>query len=268
MITIDFNYKRFGITRNARFEAPQRWNEMNEEQFLLLAHQAQGAIIPEQKFFRVMFGAPKYLVRRLDPWYKYVLERKANYLRDKKAMSNHFFIQKIGKLYAPMDMLMGVSLQQFMQVDTFYEKAANELGTAVTPNLDMMVASLYLKKNQSYSVEENDRKHKLVDTDENLRIVSKVGQDKKWAIYMNWTMIKNWLSKAYSLVFPVADEEQSKNNPQKATPWLEIFDNFVGDDIAHAEAYKTMESTDAFRIMQHRVKEYQLGKLRSKGYAK
>ena len=265
MITIDFNYKRFGITRNARFEAPQRWNEMNEEQFLLLAHQSLGLQVSDEQFYHVMFGAPKHIAKHMDPWYKYVLERKANYLRDKRALCNHFFVKKLGKLLAPMDMLMGVSFQQFMQVDTYFEKAEKELGLIITPNLDMMLASLYLKKNQAYSVDDHDRKHKLLDVMANVEILKKVAMDKKWAVFLNWAMIKNWLSKAYPLLFPAPSENEKKQ--KKHTSWLEIYDSFVGDDIAHAEAYKTMEATDAFRIMEHRIKEANNAKLNMKRHA-
>jgi hypothetical protein len=51
----------------------------------------------------------------------------------------------------------------------------------------------------------------------------------------------------------------------KSTDWLNVFDNFVGDDIAHAEAYKTMEATDAFRIMNKRIHDYNQAKLKAHG---
>ena len=241
MISVELQYHSFFGRHSVKAECPETWGEMSEEQFLLLALQSQGGFVRDEDFFHIMFGIPRNIAKRLDSWYKYVLEKKAKYLRSDKPAVNHFFIKKLGKLKAPADMLQGVSLQQFMTVDTYFSLASEELGTAVTPKLDMMVASLYLQKNQAYSVADNDKKHKLLDLMANVRLTSKESADYKWAIYLNWSMIRNWLSNAYPLLFPAPDKEEQNNKKKQSTQWLEIYDSFVGDDIAHSEAYQTME---------------------------
>ena len=41
------------------------------------------------------------------------------------------------------------------------------------------------------------------------------------------------------------------------TDWLAIFDAFIGDDVADMRKYQIMLATDAFRIMERRIKNAQ-----------
>ena len=264
MITVEFDYhNKLGMKRHFKCSAPQHWSEMNEEQFLLISKISAGAEVPDSVFFQTMYGIKRNLAKDLDDWYKYCLTNKAKYLSAKKASCSKFIIKNFGKLVAPAGMLEGVSLQQFMTVDTYYSRAKDEIGEAIMPNVDNMLGALYLAPHTAYFVEPGDKKTKLADIEANALFMRKQDYDRKVGAYLNWSMIKNFLSKAYPLLFPESTEKDAKNN--KPTDWLNVFDNFVGDDIAHAEAYKTMEATDAFRIMNKRIHDYNQAKLKAHG---
>ena len=268
MISVELSYKNcLGFTRTIKNNCPVRWSEMNEKQFLFIARESQGALHSDDQFFSEMFGIPLNVAKKLDSYYRFVLEGKAKYLREKRGVASHFFIPKLGRLHSPEEMLAGMSLQQFMTADTYFQQAYDDFGLAITPHLDMMISALYLSKKQAFSVGENDKKHKLWDLMENMRIVAREKADVKWAIFLNWSLILNWLSRAYPLLFPAPDEddlkELKKGKAKKPkTSWLDVYDNFVGDDIAHSQAYQTMEATDAFRIMERRIRESNKSKIR------
>ena len=87
----------------------------------------------------------------------------------------------------------------------------------------------------------------------------------KYAIFLNYVFVKRWLSKAFPFLFPLDDEREQKDeqkNEQKkpAAPsvnWLDIFDAFVGDDVAVMEKYQAMPVATAFRLLNKRIRDAQ-----------
>jgi hypothetical protein len=73
-------------------------------------------------------------------------------------------------------------------------------------------------------------------------------------------MIQNWVARAFPLLFESSGEEENakKNHTRKLNVWLDAFDAFVGDDVAHMDNYRKMICTDAFRLMNKRIREYRL----------
>ena len=69
-------------------------------------------------------------------------------------------------------------------------------------------------------------------------------------------MVRNWMSLAYPLLFPTGDDgnEGARSPIRVRNRWLQTFDAFMGDDAAHIEQYRRMSCTDAFRIMNGRIK--------------
>lgn len=72
-------------------------------------------------------------------------------------------------------------------------------------------------------------------------------------------LIRSWLCKSFPHLFPEPEDadERPSNSPRQPKPvnWLSVFDTFVGDNVAQMEHYKAMAATDAFRVMNRRIRE-------------
>ena len=81
----------------------------------------------------------------------------------------------------------------------------------------------------------------------------------KYAIFLNYVFVKRWLSKAFPFLFPLDDEPEEKRNSPAAPSvnWLDIFDAFVGDDVAVMEKYQAMPVATAFRLLNKRIRDAQ-----------
>lgn len=91
--------------------------------------------------------------------------------------------------------------------------------------------------------------------------VAKIDKHVKYAIFLNYVFVKRWLSKAFPFLFPLnEDPEPEKNGKKPAAPsvnWLDIFDAFVGDDVAVMEKYQAMPVATAFRLLNKRIRDAQ-----------
>ena len=162
------------------------------------------------------------------------------------------------KLYAPGQRLRGCSLQQFMTADTFFQLFT--IHPERQQYLDQFVAALYLRPGEYYNLDECQvpslrDKAVRVDMERNTAIIAATSLDVRFAVYLNFILIRAWLSKAYPLLFPMGEssEADSKAAP-KPTDWLAVFDAFVGDNVAEMRRYQMMAATDAFRVMNRRIR--------------
>lgn len=278
MITIDIEYRSWWCPwkRRCRSWAPSLWHEMDQRQFLAIVKSILGQITQEQ-YFAELFGIPTRLVAKLDQWHVYILNKQVRWLEQGKSETSRFFVRQICGLYAPQDALNGVTLQQFMTADTFFsnfvatidqDTATSSLSSGSTAALARFVASLYMRRNETYFIDNmppqrtallfRGKEEKLVDIEGNAAMLEKkADQTLLWAVYLNWVMLRNWLARAFPLLFPEGDPEDkgSKNQQRVKNAWLNIFDSFVGDDIAHLDNYRQLACTDAFRLMNRRIKE-------------
>ena len=253
MKKLHIKYKRYGITKGIDRTVPEKWGEMTGSQFIAMVRVAQHDM-PVNDFPGIFLGLPKGV--ELDIFQLYQL---MGLMPDeiKDARVSHFFIQKIGKLYAPADKLSGMSLQQFMTVDTFFMQASDQLSRkgeyTDSDALCKMIGALYIRKKEAYFIEDSDRK--LINISHNAELARKADKSVKMGILINWGMIHRWLSKAFPLLF-TEEEQPKKKMARQKSQWLTILDNFVGDDISHLQTYRSMECTDAFRLMNHRIYNY------------
>ena len=262
MICIDIEYRSWWwpFARRVRGFAPTRWWEMDERHFLAIVRAILGEI-GDDEYCSVMFGLPRRLVACLDPWHRHVLGQQLKWMDTGKSEASRFFIRRIGRLYAPTDALGGMSLQQFMTVDTFFiqyaDSVSDEHPRGDHHRLCRMVAALYLRPGETYFVEhEGDV---LADIEGNAGLLANAPFSHVWGVYLNWMMIRNWLSRAYPLLFPEAESEnedvkEGKARVRKLNAWLDVFDAFMGDDVAHLDTYRKMAATDAFRLMNKRIR--------------
>jgi hypothetical protein len=262
MIPFTLTYRKYGIRRKVSGQIPGSWNDLTERQYLAAVDVMTGKV-NDRNFISGMFMIPESISGALDPWYEYVLAGKLSFLKNRKPMASHFFIRRIGRLYAPEDELQGVSLQQFMTVDTFFERFARvyEEEKMQYDILDSMIGALYLRKDQTYFLEDN--RHRLVDIEKNAVEAGKYGIPERMGVFLNWVMIRAWLSRAYPSLFPESvEKEKRSDSKKKKNNWLAVFDAFVDDHIADMEKYQKMECTDAFRVMNRRIINYKKSKIR------
>ncbi|MBQ8223989.1 MAG: hypothetical protein IJZ86_01300 [Bacteroides sp.] len=252
MRQIEFKYRKWGWTRFIRRNIPGSYAEMSPEQFLATIRLSKGWI-DEKDFFLQFFGLSEKQLLKIDPFLLYKLTELMGFLKELRAVHTAFFLPSLpGKLLAPAGKLKGMSFQQFMTVDTFFSwYVTTEKGVY----LDRFVAALYLKEKESYMPGADEMG---VDLDARAKTVGHLPFDLKYAIMVNWVLIRSWLSRSYIHLFPEGEPaENSKGDRVKAKPvdWLSVFDAFVGDNVADMDAYKSLPCMDAFRLLNRRIKE-------------
>lgn len=239
---------------------------MDESHYLAIVRAVRGEI-DDDTYCSAMFGIPRRLVRHLSAWHRYVLGSQMKWMTSGDSETSRFYIQRIEGFHAPADALGGMSLQQFMTVDTFFVQYAETVDKK-NPDGDKqrlcrMVAALYLRPRETYF--KAAKQDILVDIDGNATMLSRrADYTLLWGVYLNWIMVRNWLSRAYPLLFPKADGEGGGKGDGKhrRNGWLDTFDAFMGDDVAHLDTYKQMAATDAFRIMNKRIRENMTNKMK------
>ena len=262
MKTVRFEYQERGSVKYITSQIPERLSEATGQQFTALLALSQGRIA-EEPFFLAFFGIPEKVLHRLDLWHLYVLTEQ---LRDiwKSDKTDHFPVGEIiipgdkegkGKslrLMAPGAQLKGMSFQQFMTVDQFYQWY---IYTGKQQYLMTMVAALYIEDGKEFQ-----------QTDIGLVAQRLEASPHRWlceGLAFNWSMIRAWLGDAYPHLFPPdpagKEEEKKAARPVKQRPgsWLNIFDTLVGDDLTRIETYRTLPCMDVIRILNRRIKQQQ-----------
>ena len=261
MRTITVERKGWIGRRKVSAKVPEGWNELTQEQFMMLVYSMLGKSTIKD-YYSTLLGIPFTVFELSDDWIKYNLQQLLVWMEDGKAEANRFLIPSIEGLQAPEDMLGNVTLQQFMTVDTFFgyyaQSVTEEKKMGDEQLLCQFVASLYLGRNERYYVPTARRTildmpgERLVDLEKNTsRLLKRADRVVMYGIYVNWLLVKAWLSRAYPLLFPQGDGKEAP--VQNA--WLKTFDSFVGDDVAHMDDYRNMACMDAFRIMAKRIKD-------------
>lgn len=243
MKEIQLKYSKGLCSRTIKLHVPSAYNEMKQHQFIAVAAIANG-LIGEIYFFKRYFGLAESLLVRLDEFQLYQLGETLNFLKTDKP-DGKMLLREINGVKAPHDKLAGMSLQQFMTVDTFFSWYKL---TKKTSWIEQMACNLFMREGEDFFSEypEPDIAYR-----EKLTLFEGWDEELKMATLLQWSLIKVWLSKVYPELFAPGDDSQ-KEEPSK---WLDIFDSFVGDEVADMDKYKRMECMDALRIMNRRIKE-------------
>lgn len=263
MRTVTVERKRWIGRRKVTAKVPTEWGELTTEQYMMIVCSLLGKSTVKD-YYTTLLGIPFSVFELSDDWTRYNLQQLMTWLGEGKTETNRFYIPSIEGLKAPEDMLGNVTLQQFMTVDTFFGYYAgsttDDCQMGDVSLLCQFVAALYLRKNERYYVASTRRtlldipgqNEVVVDLDKNADMLMKrADRIRMYGIYINWLMIKAWLSRVYPLLFPVGDEKEKP----VMNAWLKTFDSFVGDDVAHMDDYRNMACMDAFRIMAKRIKD-------------
>ena len=291
MKTIRFEYQEHGRVKFVTAPVPDTLSEASGQQFTALLALSQGRIAEEQ-FFIHFFGIPDELLPRLDMWQLYVLTEQVRDLWKVDKMDHfpigeivipggHLGTPSakptgavagsggLGtpsakptgavagsgnglRLVAPAAQLKGMTFQQFMTVDQFYQWYVY---TGKAQYLLSMVAALYLEEGKPFAGLDIQRVTSLLDAYPDRWLLE--------GLAFNWGMIRTWLSGAYPHLFPsspVGETEGHTANSgsvKKPRPgsWLNIFDALVGDDLTRIETYKELSCMDVIRILDKRIKQ-------------
>lgn len=243
-------YRRFGIRHEIIRRVPQKWEELTPAQFLLVSRLYLQEI-DEPSFLKEFYSLP-YGVGS-DTYYSYKLSELVEFISDCRVRMDRFILPAVSGLKAPGDRLKGMCFEHFMHVDTAFNRYVRDGKDA---SLDTFVAMLYLKDNE-YIVLPSGGKNGLFSRQKPLILqkrimkVTKIDRHVKYAIFLNYVFVKRWLSKAFPFLFPLDDEPEEKRNSPAAPSvnWLDIFDAFVGDDVAVMEKYQAMPVATAFRLL-------------------
>ncbi len=243
MKKIEFKYKRLiQLVRTVEVDVPENWGELNESQFKAVTEQMFGKLKPEEFFCR-FFSIDKPILNRLDGLQIFKLSELIQFISDTTLPCNIWILKKIGPFNAPSPNLGKVSLQQWMTADTYFNRY---ISSDKEELLNYAIAAIYLRKGISFFGK------KKVNLSKEAIFVSKHDLMIRKAVFLNFVLIKNWLSSSYPFLFPLSEKKESSS---KGTDWLEIFDKLVGENLTQIDGYKKMAVTDAFRIMNRRIKE-------------
>jgi len=253
MRNIRIEYKSFFFFRKKiSIEIPERWEDLSERQFavcakLFIQH------VPDTVFISEFFGIKKGIVEELSKFEQYKLIECAGFVSDPKAKVNHFYLKSIlgTNLLSPEPRLRNISFEQFMLFDTFFFDYIND---PKEENLRKFIACLYTKKGETISD---------FNFEERVKYISKKADSSiLYAIFLNYTFIRKWLSGAFTSLFEYKESDPDEkpstlNNKKPNRPdWNSIFDGFMGDDILNEEGYKNTRCIRAFKTINHRIKTY------------
>lgn len=255
--------KGFLGTRIIERDLPTRWSDLSEKQFILIAKSVSDDL-PDDIFFSQLLDLSSH---SLPLYFIYKLSDYLSFLQSDEGV-DRFFMHRLHDtdMYSPGVRLKGMTFEQFMHVDTMFNRYMHKM---TDDNLNMFVANLYIRRCECFVLPEREknslfsfRKMKLLQPADNARYIARrVDKHVKFAVFLNYVLIKKWLSTSFPFLFPESGDNVSTGRHGKinipSVKWLDIFDSFVGDDIAKMDYYRSMPATTAFRIMNRRIRESQ-----------
>lgn len=242
MKDIKITYKWLGLV-NFSFSrtAPESWNEVSPKQLIAIAKSYMGEE-QDNTFVANMLNIPKYITRRLDPFYVFKIIEAFDFISDFKPRDSLVF-KRLNCGQAPKHRLSDLSFGRFVFIDTyFYDYAMDESDDS----LNKFIACLYWPAKTQFS--ENLIPQRAAK-------VAKMDKTFKQAIAINYRLVKDWLGAAYPLVFVSGNEKANSPERKKDSPLLKVFDAIVGDDIVNSDKYARMPLHEVLRYITKKIKE-------------
>ena len=241
------------------YHVPERYAEMNEGQFLTAVLHVM-RMTDRGAFWERFAGMRQAFSSRLPEWVWMEMDGMVEYIPRLNEGIDKFLIPSLpirgrlflDELHAPRPMLDGMSFQKFMTADNFFSYYCV---TQREQFIDRLVASLYLREHETFIIESN--KEVLVPMEKREAYIHHhYSEATRFAIFVNWILIKNWLSQTFRHLFP----RGSSDGKPHASDWLQLFDSFVGDNIPFIVEYQKMPCMDALRIIDGKIKTQQTQK--------
>jgi len=246
------------VTRNVNSNVPQNWSDLTQKQLIAIACLYKSAI-SDINFLKAMSGLKKRILNRLNDFDKYKLMGIFEFVGEQKA-HHEFIIRRLELrwlslskpgviLFAPEGKLKGITFGQFIFADTYF---ANYQESQDETDLNKFIASLYLKKDESFDEKLIQSRHFQI---------GKIDKNIREAIVLNYQLIHEWLALAYPLIFQKREELFNGATvgelvePVEGNIWIKVFQNFVGDDILHDEIWAAKPVNTIFAYMTRKYKE-------------
>lgn len=238
MKTIEIGYRKFWMNRVVKSTIPEKWDEVSPRQLIAIAKNYLGES-SEDMLLSVMCGVRKKLIRNLDTYQKLSLAEELNFITDYKPFS-HFIIRKAGALRAPKPRLQAMTFGQFVFAESYY---ANWLQSQKDEDLDKFIASLYLPEGAKFE-SENIAALAL--------IAGKQPLITRFAISINYRLVKEFLAHAYPLIF---QKPKPGAKPGAGDGWIKVMESVVGDDIINQDKYAGLQLHNVLRFITRKIKE-------------
>jgi hypothetical protein len=257
MLKIEVKYRPIRwipFTRMLKSKVPQNWSEVTQKQLIAISCLYKLAI-SDVVFLKAMSGLKKRILNKFTDFELYKIMQIIEFVGDQKP-HHEFIIKKISIyrkgliLYAPQGKLKGVTFGQFIFADTYF---ANYQQSGDETDINKFIASLYLCKNEKFD-------ERLIQ--ERFESIGKLEINIRQAIVLNYQLIHEWLTLAYPLIFQKREMISDASLPEKRSeskadpsPWIKVFQNFVGDDILHDEVWAAKPVNTIFSYMTRKYKE-------------
>jgi len=249
-VKIDYSFLFF-FRKTKTIRVPEEWSDLNSRQFAVCSRIFVEAV-PDITFISEFFGIKKALARRTDKFCQYKLIELAGFVSNPKAVVNFFYLAEIRGtgLLCPEKKLNGVTMEQFSIFDTLFFDYINDPKETA---LCRFIAVLYLKEGE---------KATQIDFASRVDFIArKMDKTTQYAIFLNYTFIRKWLSKTYPLLFGFEEAPEKHTGKVRAKKpnrpdWNSILDGLVGDDIIHYEQYRQIPCIIAFRTINKRIQTY------------
>jgi len=258
-MNISIKYTRLFIPGTLNINVPEKFQELSGKQFKYVALYFLKKI-DDRKFISLFYGIRKRLVNKFSAFHIYRLLNCVGFISNSKNPVDRFFIDRIPgtDLVAPLSRLKDVSLLQYMYIDKMFNAFSD---TGKDDYLRSFIAGIYLPKKPARNREELKKRLSAFDTvniDKSSRLIEKnTDESFRFAIFLNFIYIREWLSVRFPFVFSSGSGEDNKPDKNKqSSSWISIFDSFVGDDIVNSSYYEQMPCVDAFRLIDNRIKKY------------
>ena len=262
MITIEVKYRPvrwLPFSGKLESKVPQNWGELNQNQLIAVACLFNSAS-SDIDFLQSMSGLKKKILHKLSDFERHKLMEIVEFVGELKPFPE-FIIRKLPVrslstkqskgtiLYAPCPKLKGVTFGQFIFADTYfanYQESQNEI------DLNKFIASLYLGINEKFE-------ERLIQG--RFEAIGKLDLNIRQAIVLNFQLIHEWLALAYPLIFQkreeiISDDRSERSLPvNEGSPWIKVFQNFVGDDILHDDVWASKPVNTIFAYMTRKYKE-------------
>lgn len=246
MKSLMLSYKHWGfIKKNYKGELPENWDDLNATQLTAVAemymHQSS-----QLNALAKLICIPETILKKIPDIDLLAILDQLTFMTDFRPR-NCFIIQNVNSLTAPRHKLDGMSWEQFIYVDSYYE---DFVGRMNVEGLNIFVAHLYLRKNEAFD-------HSLLKERATQNIITKIPYATKYAIAINYRLIREWLGVVYGTVF---QKKQENNTPEIAPKnpvnvWIKIHQAIVGDNLADYEKYAKLPLHVVLRYLTEKIKE-------------
>lgn len=249
MQQLTISYRLFGfIPLRFRRTIPERWEDLTHKQLSAIGSMYLEHVGNNARMAALIYTLPLFVAKKLSDFHLYKLLARLSFLSDFKPHSS-FFIKKLKGYSSPRPRLENMSFGQFIFADTYFINYANTKDPIL---LAKMIAALYAPPGKPFCEGDIKERAKQMQT---------LPMATQQAVFINYRLIKEWLTQAYPLVFvkPYEPDEDTKKVEKKSTQntgdWLKVFDNIVGDDIVNTDKYAIMPAHTVFRFITRKIKE-------------